>query len=162
MNTWQDIAKTVAASVIGAAAIGVWRWLTRRRREQLKAEAAERKKRADAEAERWKRLEEQFAAQAKLNEDNKSVQRGILHGMIFGPCNEYLLRGSITLAEMDNMRHLMDAYELVDGNGTAHIIWGKVQKLPVTVADEPAPLRDSFPDEIRVQYGLDPLEGVTA
>lgn len=76
-------------------------------------------------------------------------QQAFGHDRIIAECKRHLDNGWITTIDLDNMMHLMRGYEGVGGNGTAHLLWEAVKRLPIDDSNEPESVWGKYPDEIR-------------
>jgi hypothetical protein len=100
----------------------------------------------------WKWAKASFQTRRR---HDQLVDRGLLslqHHEIYELCNQHLRDGFITTAALDDLDYLLESYEALGGDGTAHILHQKVQELPVRNENEPETLRGSYPDHIRARY----------
>lgn len=70
----------------------------------------------------------------KTNERLKthdSALIAILHDKLYTRCNEYLVRGYVTVAEMNNLKYLYNSYHELGGNGTGTALYERVLALPI-------------------------------
>jgi hypothetical protein len=79
----------------------------------------------------------------QLNKENKNInarmdiltlsQVTILHDRIYSLCSTYIKRGNISPSELDNVKHLVDVYHNLGGNGTGTELYNRVRSLPLIV-----------------------------
>lgn len=74
------------------------------------------------------------------------------HHMIYETCNRMLSRGHATVAELEDLDHLMKGYEGLGGDGTAHDLYNRVRELPIDNRFEPPSMRGAYSKEIHDRY----------
>lgn len=110
--TMNAIISTSAGIIIGALATKV---------KSMTAEKEAAKKAAD---------------QADAN--SQAALLALLHGQIYDLAESYIVRGWITLKELDNLTYLYTPYARLGGNGTGKGLFEKCKNLP---------MREEGPDE---------------
>lgn len=55
----------------------------------------------------------------------------LLHNSLFKTASDYLIRGYITVSELDNLTYLYDAYHELGGNGTGDLLMRKIAQLEI-------------------------------
>ena len=81
-----------------------------------------------------KRIEEVSTRQEEKILEMNAMSFGvlaILHDLIYGYYEQYLLAGEISIMEKKNLENLYTAYSKMDGNGTGHDMYIEVCKLPI-------------------------------
>lgn len=76
----------------------------------------------------------------KMKEDKVSVDTrlsnlekanlAMLHNKIYVQCANYLQEGFISIADLDDLDYLFNAYKSLGGNGTGETLYNKVKALP--------------------------------
>lgn len=56
----------------------------------------------------------------------------LLHNEIYPLCEEYIMRGSVSFDEFDNLTYLYEPYVGLGGNGTGKSMYKRVEALPRT------------------------------
>ncbi|KRM54828.1 hypothetical protein [Lacticaseibacillus sharpeae] len=128
------------------AAIKSWRGFVKEQRED--------RERARREAEEARNMQAKADAEWRNSVDNRmdklyDSQQAFGHDRIVAECNRHLHNHYITTVDLDNMMHLMRAYEGVGGNGTAHMLWEKVKQLPIDDSKEPDAIRGEYDAQTR-------------
>lgn len=59
----------------------------------------------------------------------RDANLALLHDRIYSECERILGVGAITVAEMNNLEHLFDAYKSLGDNGTAEALYNRVRGL---------------------------------
>jgi len=59
----------------------------------------------------------------------EAANLALLHDRLFFLCDQALSAGAISLAEMDNLRHLFTAYKQLGGNGDAESRYHRCEQL---------------------------------
>ena len=55
----------------------------------------------------------------------------LLHDSLFRNCETYLLKGEITVSELNNLTKLYESYHALGGNGTGTAIYERCKSLPL-------------------------------
>lgn len=61
----------------------------------------------------------------------KSGLVGLLHNSLFRSCEDYINRGEITTAELDNLACLYESYHNLGGNGTGTALYERCKQLKI-------------------------------
>lgn len=72
----------------------------------------------------------------KESEEQKSMRAGMvamLHDTLFKNCEQYLKRGEITAAELNNLENLYNSYHALGGNGTGTELFERCKNLKIKV-----------------------------
>ena len=87
----------------------------------VKEEQKERRERAELESAEQKILKEGVLA--------------ILHDRLYQLCQEYIVRGNITVQELTNLEHVFKGYSGLGGNGTGEVLYKRCKALTVIPSD---------------------------
>ena len=60
----------------------------------------------------------------------KHANLAILHNKIYVQCASHLQEGYISIADLDDLDYLFNAYKNLGGNGTGETLYNKVKALP--------------------------------
>lgn len=72
------------------------------------------------------------------NQQQKLIEEGllaVLHDRLYQACRYQLSRGYTTVEEMNNIKHLYDAYHALGGNGTGTELYMRCMALPIREDD---------------------------
>lgn len=72
---------------------------------------------------------EKAAEQADAN--SQAALLALLHGQIYDLAESYIVRGWITLKELDNLTYLYTSYARLGGNGTGKGLFERCKNLPM-------------------------------
>ncbi|WP_273731451.1 hypothetical protein [Leuconostoc mesenteroides] len=62
----------------------------------------------------------------------KSASLATLHSQLYEKGGHYIVRGAITLSELDDLEYTWQAYKGLGGNGTGEKIYQKCRELPIS------------------------------
>ncbi|WP_273753453.1 hypothetical protein [Leuconostoc mesenteroides] len=62
----------------------------------------------------------------------KKASLATLHSQLYDKGGLYIVRGSITLSELDDLEYTWQAYKDLGGNGTGEKIYQKCRELPIS------------------------------
>ncbi|WP_273709184.1 hypothetical protein [Leuconostoc mesenteroides] len=62
----------------------------------------------------------------------KSASLATLHSQLYDKGGLYIVRGAITLSELDDLEYTWQAYKDLGGNGTGEKIYQKCRELPIS------------------------------
>lgn len=65
----------------------------------------------------------------------KDAVVGLEHHDLYQTCQEYLDRGSVSTAELNDLDYLYKPYKALGGNGTGELLYNKVQQLRIRKED---------------------------
>ncbi|WP_273713152.1 hypothetical protein [Leuconostoc mesenteroides] len=62
----------------------------------------------------------------------KNASLATLHSQLYEKGGRYIVRGAITLSELDDLEYTWQAYKCLGGNGTGEKIYQKCRELPIS------------------------------
>lgn len=62
----------------------------------------------------------------------KNASLATLHSQLYDKGGRYIIRGAITLSELDDLEYTWQAYKGLGGNGTGEKIYQKCRELPIS------------------------------
>lgn len=79
-----------------------------------------------------KEFKKLFESANKIHGSITKGQLATLHSQLFDKGGDYIRAGSITVAQLNDLDYLWDAYSELGGNGTGEMIYNKCRELPIS------------------------------